>query len=36
MKLKALFLNCTLKKSPETSNTEAFIDQAKMMFKELD
>ena len=35
MKLKALFLNCTLKKSPETSNTEAFIDQAKMMFKEL-
>ena len=36
MSLKALFLNCTLKKSPETSNTEAFIDQAKMMFKELD
>lgn len=36
MKLKALFLNCTLKKSPETSNTEAFIKQAEKIFKELD
>jgi multimeric flavodoxin WrbA len=27
MTLKALFLNCTLKKSPETSNTEALIDK---------
>ncbi|CAM4290549.1 flavodoxin family protein [Gillisia limnaea] len=36
MKLKALFLNCTLKKSPETSNTEAFIKHAEKFFKELD
>lgn len=36
MSLKALFLNCTLKTSPETSNTEAFIDRARSMFKELD
>lgn len=36
MKLKALFLNCTLKKSPETSNTEAFIKNAEKIFKELD
>ncbi len=36
MALKALFLNCTLKKSPETSNTEAFIKQAEKVFKELD
>lgn len=36
MKLKALFLNCTLKKSPETSNTEAFIKHAEKIFKELD
>lgn len=27
MALKALFLNCTLKKSPETSNTQALIDK---------
>lgn len=27
MTLKALFLNCTLKKSPETSNTQALIDK---------
>lgn len=27
MKLKALFLNCTLKKSPGTSNTQALIDK---------
>src|SRR5690606_17054203 len=36
MALQALFLNCTLKKSPETSNTEAFIRQAEKVFKELD
>lgn len=36
MKLKALFLNCTLKKSPETSNTEAFIKNAEKIFKELE
>lgn len=36
MTLKALFLNCTLKKSPETSNTSAFIDQARKIFSELD
>ncbi len=35
MKLKALFLNCTLKKSPETSNTEAFIEHAEKVFKDL-
>lgn len=33
--LKALFLNCTLKKSPETSNTEAFIAQAESIFHQL-
>lgn len=36
MALKALFLNCTLKKSPETSNTEAFIEHAEKVFHELD
>ncbi|WP_029033536.1 flavodoxin family protein [Salinimicrobium terrae] len=36
MALKALFLNCTLKKSPETSNTAAFITQAEKIFAELD
>ncbi len=36
MKLKALFLNCTLKKSPETSNTAAFIAEAEKIFNELD
>lgn len=35
MALKALFLNCTLKKSPETSNTEAFIGVARKLFAEL-
>lgn len=35
MKLKALFLNCTLKKSPETSNTAAFIGEAEKIFHEL-
>jgi multimeric flavodoxin WrbA len=36
MSLKALFLNCTLKKSPETSNTRAFIKNAERIFHELD
>lgn len=35
MDLKALFLNCTLKKSPETSNTRAFINKSISIFKEL-
>lgn len=35
MSLKALFLNCTLKKSPEVSNTEAFIKTAEKVFHEL-
>lgn len=34
--MKVVFLNCTLKKSPETSNTEAFIKNAAKIFKELD
>ncbi len=33
--MKVLFLNCTLKKSPETSNTEAFIKNAAKIFQEL-
>lgn len=36
MALKALFLNCTLKKSPETSNTAAYISNAEKIFRELD
>jgi len=36
MKLKALFLNCTLKKSPKTSNTEAFIEEGEKVFQDLD
>ena len=32
MALKALFLNCTLKKSPTTSNTSAFIKNAEKVF----
>lgn len=35
MALKALFLNCTLKKSPETSNTAAYIANAEKIFHEL-
>ena len=35
MALKAIFLNCTLKKSPETSNTQAFITMAEGLFREL-
>lgn len=35
MSLKALFLNCTLKKSPETSNTAAYIANAEKIFHDL-
>ncbi|MCQ1535909.1 flavodoxin family protein [Methanosarcina sp. KYL-1] len=35
MSMKALFLNCTLKKSPQVSNTRALIDKASYLFKEL-
>lgn len=33
--VKALFLNCTLKKSPQESNTEAFGKEAEKIFHEL-
>jgi len=36
MKLKALILNCTLKKSPRISNTQALIDKAIVLLKEHD
>ncbi len=36
MSLKALFLNCTLKKSPEVSHTRALIDKAVELFQDLD
>jgi multimeric flavodoxin WrbA len=36
MTLKALFLNCTLKKSPETSNTEALIDKVAALMMAMD
>ena len=36
MKLKVLILNCTLKKSPQVSNTQALIDKAASLFKEHD
>lgn len=35
MDLKALFLNCTLKQSPETSNTHAFVEKSISIFNEL-
>ena len=35
MQLNALFLNCTLKKSPEESNTEALIEMVRAHFDEL-
>lgn len=35
MKLRALFLNCTLKKTPEVSNTEALIKKAESLYAEL-
>lgn len=34
MKLKALILNCTLKKSPRISNTQALIDKTIRLFME--
>lgn len=34
MALKALFLNCTLKYKPETSNTRALIDKVDALFRE--
>lgn len=36
MGLKALFLNCTLKKTPEVSNTEAFINETEKIFHKQD
>ena len=36
MELNALFLNCTLKKSPEESNTEGLINMVRTHFDELD
>jgi multimeric flavodoxin WrbA len=36
MSLKALFLNCTLKSSPEASNTQALIDKVTAILAELD
>ena len=35
MAIRALFLNCTLKKSPQVSNTHALVDKALIIFKEL-
>ncbi len=35
MDLNALILNCTLKKSPETSNTQGLIDMVTAHFDEL-
>ncbi|WMJ72998.1 flavodoxin family protein [Cytophagaceae bacterium ABcell3] len=35
MRIKTLFLNCTLKKTPETSNTEALIKKAEAIFNSL-
>lgn len=35
MPLKALFLNCTLKRSPEVSNTQALIDTVASLMDEL-
>jgi multimeric flavodoxin WrbA len=36
MKVKSLILNCTLKKSPEISNTEALIKKVVIEYKKLD
>ena len=36
MSFKALFLNCTLKHSPEVSNTEALIDKVTSLLADLD
>jgi multimeric flavodoxin WrbA len=35
MEIKALFLNCTLKKTPKVSNTEALIKKAVSLYSEL-
>src|SRR5699024_6823784 len=35
MPLNTLFLNCSLKKSEEVSNTEAYIEHAEKIFHEL-
>ena len=35
MTIRALFLNCTLKKSPEVSNTEALIEKAMILYGDL-
>lgn len=35
MELNAIFINCTLKKSPDTSNTEALIQKAISLFDDL-
>ena len=36
MSFKSLFLNCTLKRSPEVSNTDALIDKVAELLAELD
>lgn len=36
MKIKAIFLNCTLKPSPEASNTQVLIDKAVRLFRDLE
>jgi multimeric flavodoxin WrbA len=36
MSFKALFLNCTLKRSPEVSNTEALIDKVAALLADVD
>jgi hypothetical protein len=34
MKIKAIIINCTLKPSPEESNTEALINKAVRLYNE--
>jgi multimeric flavodoxin WrbA len=36
MSFRALFLNCTLKRSPEVSNTQALINKVAALFADLD
>jgi multimeric flavodoxin WrbA len=36
MSFKALFLNCTLKRSPEVSNTQALVDKVAALLADLD
>ena len=31
--LRALFINCTLKRSPETSNTQALVDASRQIME---